>query len=83
MENVTELEKISKILNDRNSGCDSCCVVSINGTACHERGCRNSWIDPVTGEGYEKECEWCGSSFVPESKNQGFCEDSCAESYWG
>ena len=53
-------------------GCDQCCVISINGVACHERGCIYSWIDPVTGRGYVRECKWCGMKFEPENRNQEF-----------
>lgn len=82
MENETELEKISKIFNERSSGCNSCCVVSINGVACHEIGCPDKWIDPSTGKGYVRECKWCGSGFEPEDRFSKFCDVSCLESYY-
>ncbi len=50
--------------------CDSCQLARINGVVCHETGCPDSWIDPETGEGYEKPCWQCGFGFVPESANQ-------------
>lgn len=62
--------------------CENCQLVSIQGVICHESGCITSWIDPLTGSGYVRECEWCGSDFVPEEKNQEFCDKSCAEIYF-
>jgi hypothetical protein len=61
--------------------CPDCEIMSINGHVCHEAGCPSSWIDPCMGEGYEQECKWCGSLFVPKDKDQAFCDESCAESY--
>ncbi len=29
------------------------------------------------------ECDWCGSKFEAQNDKQEFCEDSCAESYYG
>lgn len=63
--------------------CDQCSLAIIQGTPCHEAGCPNSWIDPKTDEGYTRECPWCGCGFVPKDSNQTFCEDSCAESFYG
>jgi hypothetical protein len=57
--------------------CQSCEVVSINGTNCHEIGCPDAWID------YTKECKWCGREFKPEEKGQDFCDDGCYRSYNG
>ena len=57
--------------------CDSCEMLAINGVACHEIGCPKSHI------GTTRECEWCGSEFEPESKHQRFCDESCAEAYYG
>ncbi len=59
-------------------GCDKCAVVSINGMACHEIGCPDNWIDPVTDKAYEKECDECGSVYEPKSKFDPICE-GCAE----
>jgi len=61
--------------------CPDCALMGINGHVCHEAGCPSSWIDPCMGEGYEQECKWCGSLFVPKDKDQAFCDESCAESY--
>ena len=55
--------------------CTSCEATMINGVYCHELGCPEAWRD------YVRECGWCGSEFKPESKDQLFCEDSCAESF--
>lgn len=82
MENETELEKISRELNEKKTGCTSCEVVSINGVACHETGCPDSWKDPVTGKGYKRECKWCGTQFEPEDRFSKFCDVSCLESYY-
>lgn len=56
--------------------CDSCNVISIQGLACHETGCPNSWIDPVSGEPYKVACFECGCKFVPTERNQRVC-DGC------
>lgn len=57
--------------------CDSCNLVMISGVLCHETGCPDSWRFK------EIECPWCGSKFVPEERDQEFCDDSCYLSYWG
>lgn len=57
--------------------CNSCEVLYINGVKCHEIGCPEAWKD------YERECKWCGSNFKPENKDQEFCDESCAEAYYG
>ena len=61
--------------------CPQCQLVVINGTPCHEKGCPLGWIDPRTQKGYEKECERCFDLFVPESKGQRFCCESCLEDF--
>lgn len=53
--------------------CDQCQVLSINGMACHETGCPNSWLHPVTDEPYEVECRMCGCDFKPEVQGQRYC----------
>ncbi len=68
--------------------CDQCNVLAINGTACHEHGCPDSHIDPCTGEPYQVECDWCGSACDEQPRNpnsavRSFCDDSCAEDYFG
>lgn len=55
--------------------CDSCQLIRINGIICHEIGCPDSWKDK------SRECKWCGADFIPEDRDQHFCEESCAESY--
>ena len=59
------------------NGCDQCQVVTINGVSCHETGCINSWINPVTGKGYLKECWECGCDYIPEHRVSrfGICQD--------
>ena len=61
--------------------CDQCEALSINGVACHETGCPNSWKDPATGEPYTVKCKFCGCDFTPEDKDQYLCSDDCANSY--
>ena len=51
-------------------GCDSCSPSTIQGTLCHEPGCKDSWRD------YKAECDECGCDFWPEDKGQATCE-SC------
>ena len=57
--------------------CDQCQVLTINGIPCHETGCINSWINPVTGKGYAKECRECGCDYIPKHKVSrfGICPD--------
>jgi hypothetical protein len=62
--------------------CNSCVALRINGVYCHESGCPDSHLD-ANGKPKEVECKWCGSMFVPEDRHQLFCEDSCAEAYYG
>lgn len=62
--------------------CDQCQVLSIQGVACHETGCPNSWIDPVTGKAFQQECYACGSMFLPGTKGQRYCSTDCQESYY-
>lgn len=57
--------------------CDQCEVLMIQGVKCHETGCPVAWQD------YTKECEWCGTEFKPEERNQNACDASCAEAYYG
>jgi len=56
--------------------CENCNVLNINGINCHELGCPDAWKD------YKKECKWCGSEFIPEDKDQEFCNDVCIEEYY-
>lgn len=56
--------------------CEQCEVVSINGVNCHELGCPDSWKD------YKVSCDWCGSEFMPEVKDQVLCDSDCAEAYY-
>ena len=50
--------------------CNSCEMLTINGIACHEQGCPESWKDEV------RECFECGYHFKPSEKFQNVC-DSC------
>lgn len=58
--------------------CDQCQVLSINGMACHETGCTNSWLHPVSDKPYKKDCKWCGEEFRPKEKFQTVCK-RCAK----
>ena len=55
--------------------CPSCETARINGILCHEQGCPDAW------RSYRRECQWCGSEFLPEDRDQTCCSDECAESY--
>ena len=57
--------------------CSQCQILTINGVPCHETGCPNSWIDPVTQKGYPVDCSSCGFSYIPEYKVSkfGICDD--------
>lgn len=55
--------------------CDQCHVLVINGVACHETGCVNRHLHPVTMEPYGVCCFECGCEFVPESRWQRTCID--------
>lgn len=57
--------------------CDSCEALAINGVLCHEHGCPDAW------KSHKRECKWCGSTFTPETREQLFCSESCAESWGG
>lgn len=79
-----------RLSNDPDTGrfikrlwCDNCQLVSINGMPCHETGCRDSWINPTTGKGYERNCKNCGCAFTPESRECRFCSSCCCHSYYG
>lgn len=57
--------------------CPDCNITIVN--ACHivhEAGCPSSHLHQVA------ECDWCGSEFQAE-KDRRFCDEDCAESYWG
>lgn len=66
--------------------CQDCAAVVINGVPCHETGCPNHHIDLATGEPYAVECGWCGSD-CPCSRlgtqAKAFCDDDCANAYYG
>ena len=51
--------------------CKSCEPIVINNTLCHEIGCPDAWRD------YLKECNWCGSQFKPDYKQQDCCNEDC------
>lgn len=56
--------------------CDSCQMISINGIACHETGCKEAWRDET------RECAWCGSRFKPKERGQRTCDEGCADAYF-
>lgn len=57
--------------------CFSCAMVSINGVACHERGCPDAWRDDL------HECVECGCEFHPEHRHQRCCDDACYNAFHG
>jgi len=63
------------------NGCDQCEVLVINGTATHETGCPNSWINPATGKAFFRKCWQCGCDFQPKEKqgHYAMCRDCIAE----
>jgi hypothetical protein len=56
--------------------CKSCQQLRINGIVTHETGCPDSW------KGTTRECRWCGTKFVPKSKEQVCCSHSCDVSFY-
>ncbi len=48
--------------------CDQCEAVSINGMACHESGCPNTWRNP-------RKCTACGDMFTPAQRHNKWCLD--------
>lgn len=60
--------------------CSQCQIVTINGVSCHEVGCPNSLINPVTQKGYPVKCWECGCDYIPEEKagKYSMCPD-CIE----
>ena len=60
----------------KNTKCNSCEVLYINGVKCHEHGCPEAYKDEV------RECKWCGQEFEPEDRNQVLCSEECAEAYY-
>jgi hypothetical protein len=57
--------------------CRSCNLLRINGIVTHEIGCSEAWRDEV------RECNWCGTKFLPKDRHQKSCSDSCACAYAG
>jgi hypothetical protein len=57
----------------RIKGCDQCQVLCINGVACHELGCPDRHLDPITGLGYRQECRECGRPFRLRHLRQEEC----------
>ena len=49
--------------------CDSCQLVRIQGKACHEIGCPDSWKNQT------RECHCCEFDFIPEDRFQSYCDD--------
>jgi hypothetical protein len=63
--------------NRRERGlCTSCEVLYINGIKCHERGCPEAYKDET------RECQWCGTDFTPESKQDVCCSPCCNAGYF-
>ena len=60
--------------------CDQCQVLGINGVACHETGCPNAWLHPISGEPYSQACAECGCDYKPEEMLQRVCSD-CQEDF--
>jgi len=54
----------------RRYSCSSCHMLRINGQPCHERGCPDAWMDT------SRECPNCGVEFIPESRDQAYCDES-------
>ena len=52
--------------------CGGCEVSFINGVRCDEAGCPFAYKDSL------RECAECGCEFVPESRHQRHCDESCA-----
>lgn len=64
--------------------CDSCNAIAINGVGCHETGCLDSWLIPDgSGRPQTRYCRECGVPFKPSDREQEFCADECARSYFG
>lgn len=61
----------------RRYSCTSCQMLSINGLACHETGCPDTWMDEL------RECRNCGTDFTPSERYQACCDDDCTHSYYG
>lgn len=55
--------------------CDQCEIAVINGIRCHELGCPEAWKDEI------RWCKFCGVEFVPETRHQDCCDETCDESY--
>lgn len=51
--------------------CDSCEILYINGVRCHEPGCPYAWRD------VKEKCAWCGVDFVPDHRDQEYCDHYC------
>jgi hypothetical protein len=64
-------------MKTRTITCNSCEVLVINNIICHESGCPDAWMDET------RSCKWCGGKFKPEGRDQKFCDDECAEAYYG
>ena len=62
--------------------CQSCEAISIQGVACHETGCPDSWLQPGTDRPYLRKCRgWCGCDFEPEDRNQVICNDCLRDEF--
>ncbi len=65
--------------------CDQCHVVRINGIACHETGCPNWNLDPMTGKRQTQQCPWCGCAFTQTDEHDygDYCDDTCRRADYG
>ena len=63
--------------------CNSCDAIAINGVNCHEQGCPDSWLNPLTDEPNPVECAECGSMFIPDVRGQYCCDRDCNNAYNG
>lgn len=61
----------------KTGACDRCQVLRIQGVRCHEAGCPAAFRDE------QRECDWCGAEFQPESARQKCCSEDCWESNGG
>jgi len=57
----------------RTPKCDQCQVLVVQNVPCHETGCPNSWVDPLTGRGYKRKCAVCDGNFTPSARGQTKC----------
>ena len=51
--------------------CEQCEATMINGIHCHETGCPDAWKTRT------RDCAWCGQTFLPENRDQQYCDETC------